>query len=69
MNTNDNINVVSAVLHLREASSNLLEIQPKTSNVLLELADGLLKMFNVNEDEVSEMLDMTKKISENEESK
>jgi len=69
MNTNDNINVVSAVLHLREASSNLLEIQPKTSNVLLELADGLLKMFNVNEDEVSEMLDMTKKISENEENK
>ena len=64
MNKNDNINVVSAVLHLREASSNLLEIQPKTSNVLLELADELIKMFDVKDDEVSEMLNMSREISE-----
>jgi hypothetical protein len=59
----DNVNVVSAVLHLREASSNLIEIQPRTSNILLDLSNELLKTFNMNEDEVSEMKDMADEIA------
>lgn len=69
MDNNDNINVISAILHLREASSNLREIQPKTSNVLLELANELVKLFNVKDEEVSDMLNMANDISESEENK
>lgn len=59
-----NVNrIVSAVLHIRDASQDLEDISPELSMILLQAADALISENNISLEDVKEMDDLAKEIS------
>ncbi len=55
--------IVSAVIHLRDASHDLAEMNPELSMILLQAADALISENNISLEDVKEMDDLAKEIS------
>jgi hypothetical protein len=55
--------IVSAVLHIRDASQDLEDISPELSMILLQAADALISENNISLEDVKEMDDLAKEIS------
>lgn len=55
--------IVSAVLHIRDASQDLKDISPELSMILLQAADALISENNISLEDVKEMDDLAKEIS------
>lgn len=55
--------IVSAVLHIRDASQDLEDISPDLSMILLQAADALISENNISLEDVKEMDDLAKEIS------
>ena len=64
MDKNTNGKMVSAILHLREASENLKGLDSRTSMTILELASALAETYVVPNDDIEEMSILADKLTE-----
>ena len=60
-------NIITSVLHLKEASDLLVDIEPEVSYALLETASAILNQHKISEDEMNEAKQLAAEITDNKE--